>query len=348
MIPFSDEERIRAKRLLDTALGAEFLTLAARPGVEDIAINPNGVAYGYAGTGKFRLETHFDRGRIGLIVNLSARFGGVIAEHNGVMSFSAHLPGRIRFQGGIEPRSVGGPYAAFRFLPQVVRSFDDYIDDGVAPIVGKVTGQYDLDQEDATSDAGVGLPTMDCIEACLKERLTIVVFGETGSGKSSLLMSMANHPAVRDDRLVVLEDTEEMQFPYVHDVLQLSSAGIDMAELLKDSLRCRPDRVLMGEARDGAMWIFINAQYTGHSGGMVTMHASNPKDFFDRIEQMIAQAGVDPSGQRRVLMKALQRIVWIKRRPGGGRDIVGVYRPVGYDARKGYALERIDLPHAAR
>lgn len=345
MIPFSDEERARAKRLLDTALGDEFRNLSQVPGIEDIVINPNGAAYGYTGEGKLKMKTRFDRGQIGLIVNLAARFGGVIAEHNGVMSFSAHLPGRIRFQGGIEPRSVGGPYAVFRFLPQEVRSFDDYINDGVAPIEGKTTGLYSMDDEEETSNVGVGLPTMDCIAACLEARLTTVVFGETGSGKSSLLMSMANHPVVRRDRLVVFEDTEEMQFPYVDDVLQLCSAGIDMGELLKDGLRCRPDRILLGEARDGAIWVFIMAQYTSHSGGIITMHATNPKDFFDRVEQMIAQAGIDPASQRRVVMKALKRIVWIKGRPGGGRDIVGVYRPVGYDAIQGYKLERIDVPH---
>ena len=82
-------------------------------------------------------------------------------------------------------------------------------------------------------------------------------------------------------------------------------------------------------------------------GGLVTLHASNPADFFDRVEQMVAQAGVDPAPQRRVLMKTLQRIVWIRRRPGGGRDIVGVYRPDGYDAICGYKLARIDVPHLA-
>jgi type IV secretion system protein TrbB len=341
MIPLSERERIEAGKLLNKALGEEVLKLGDTSGVEDIAINPNGTAFCYSGSGKHRLETRFDPVRVGHIVNLSARFAGVIAEGKGALSFSANLPGHIRFQGGIEPRSVGGPYVVLRFLPKFVRSFQDYIDDGVAPIFGQ---EADTAVEDADT-IGVGLPTMDCIAAGLAARKTFAVFGETGSGKSSLLMSMANHQAVQGDRLVTLEDTPELQFPNVEDVLRLSSAGIDMGDLLKDALRCRPDRVLMGEARDGAFWYFVMAQYTGHSGGMVTLHASNPADFFDRIEQMVSQAGIDPAPQRRVLMKTLQRIVWIRRRPGGGRDIVGVYRPAGYDPEKGYSLERIDIPH---
>lgn len=345
MIPLSDRERAEASKMLNAALGEEIVALGNKPGVEDIAINPNGVGFYYSGSGKHRLTTQFNPVKVGHIVNLAARFAGIIAEGKGILSFSSNLPGHIRFQGGIEPRSVGGPYVVLRFLPKFVRSFQDYIDDGVAPIEGKTTGNYANDDTDVREQVGFGLPTMQCIEAGLAARMTFAVFGETGSGKSSLLMSMANHPVVRGDRLVTLEDTPELQFPNVEDVLRLSSAGIDMGDLLKDALRCRPDRVLMGEARDGAFWYFIMAQYTGHSGGMVTLHASNPDDFFDRVEQMIAQAGIDPAPQRRVLMKTLQRIVWIKRRPGGGRDIVGVYRPAGYDQQKGYVLERIDIPH---
>lgn len=343
MIPLSERERAEASRMLNNALGGEVLAFGETPGTEDIAINPNGVAFRYGSDGKQRLRTRFDPQTVGHIVNLSARFAGVIAEGKGILSFSANLPGHIRFQGGIEPRSVGGPYVVLRFLPKHVRTFQDYIDDGVAPIAGR---EVDASHDDLDT-VGVGLPTMQCIEAGLWARKTFAVFGETGSGKSSLLMSMANHSAIHKDRVIILEDTPECQFPDVEDVLHLSSAGIDMGALLKDALRCRPDRVLMGEARDGAFWHFIMAQYTGHSGGMVTLHASNPTDFFDRVEQMIAQAGIDPAPQRRVLMKTLQRIIWIRRRPGGGRDIVGVYRPNGYDPEKGYSLQRIDVPHAS-
>jgi Flp pilus assembly CpaF family ATPase len=341
MIPLSDRERVEAERLLNNALGAEIQALAAQAGVEDIAINPDGRAFVYGSIGKRRLETRFDADRRSQIVTLSARFAGVVAEGKGRLSFAADLPGQIRFQGGIQPRSIGGPYVVLRFLPKVVRTFQDYIDDGVAPMVGK---EVDVEHEEH-EHIGLGLPTMDCIAEALARKLTIVVFGETGSGKSSLLMSMANHPAVQSDRLVTLEDTPEMQFPCVEDVLGMCSVGIDMPDLLKDGLRCRPDRVILGEARDGAFWTFVLAQYTGHRGGLVTLHANNPADFFDRIEQMVAQAGIDPIPQRRVLMKTLQRIVWIKRRPGGGRDIVGVYRPDGYDAISGYRLSRVDVPH---
>lgn len=341
MIPLSERERGEATKLLHAAMGAEIVALSNQPGIEDVAINPNGVAFSYGGSGKRKLESRFDPIRTGNIVQLSARFAGVVAEGKGIMSFSSNLPGHIRFQGGIEPRSVGGPYVVLRFLPKIVRSFQEYIDDGVAPIAGN-TIEDRIDEEDID---GVGLPTMDCIAAGLVARKTFAVFGETGSGKSSLMMSMSNHPALRHDRIVTLEDTPELQFPNVEDVLQLASAGMDMGDLLKDSLRCRPDRVMIGEARDGAIWYFVMSQYQGQTGGIVTLHANSPKDFFDRIEQMVAQAGIDPAPQRRVLMKTLQRIIWIRRRSGGGRDIVGVFRPAGYDVEKGYRLQRIDVPH---
>ncbi|QQP93813.1 Flp pilus assembly complex ATPase component TadA (plasmid) [Skermanella sp. TT6] len=341
MIPLSDRERGEAERLLNNALGAEIQTLAAQAGTEDIAINPDGRAFVYGSVGKRRLETQFDADRRQQIVTLAARFAGIVAEGRGRLSFAADLPGQIRFQGGIPPRAVGGPYVVLRFLPRTIRSFGDYVADGVAPIAGR---EVHFAQEE-TDTIGQGLPTMDCIAAALANKLTVAVFGETGSGKTSLLTSMANHPAVQPDRLVTLEDTPEMQFPCVADVLRLSSIGLDMADLLKDALRCRPDRIILGEARDGVLWVFIMAQYTGHTGGLVTLHASNPADFFDRIEQMVAQAGIDPVPQRRVLMKTLQRIIWIRRRAGGGRDIVGVFRPGGCDETTGYRLTRVDVPH---
>ena len=348
MIPLSDRERAEAERQLKDVWGEEVRALAARAteeGIEDIAINPNGVGFVYSGRGKQKLETRFDENRRLQWVNLAARFAGHVAEGNGKLSFGAELPGRIRFQGGIKPRAILGPYIVMRFLPRHVRSFDDYIDDGIVPVTGSETAFHSDDH----ADAGVGLPTMDCIAAGLKARLTFSVFGETGSGKSSLLMTMLNHDHLRDDRIVTLEEgASELQFPRVEDVLGLMSEGTNMPDLLKDSLRVRPDRVVVGEARDGVLWTFIMAQYTGHSGGMVTMHASNPNDFFDRCEQMIAQAGVDPAPQRRVLMKTLQRIVWIRRKAGGGRQIVGVFTPDGYDEKTGYRLKRIDVPHQPR
>ena len=118
MIPLSDRERVEAERLLNNALGAEIQALAAQAGVEDIAINPDGRAFVYTGTGKRRLETRFDADRRSQIVTLAARFAGVVAEGKGRLSFAADLPGQIRFQGGIPPRSVGGPYVVLRFLPK--------------------------------------------------------------------------------------------------------------------------------------------------------------------------------------------------------------------------------------
>lgn len=341
----SDRERKEAERLLHNAWGPEIDALTKIPDVEDIAINQDGRAFVYGGIGKRRLETRFERERIAQIVTLSSRFAGVVADDQLRLSFMANLPGHIRFQGGLPPRSVDNAYAVLRMLPKHVYSFDDWINSGIAPR-GNGRGFDPHIEHDAMDDlVGVRHPTMDCLAECLRHRLVIAIFGETGSGKTSLLTTLCNHDCLKNDRIITLEDTPELQFPNVEDVLRLSSERGTTDAILKDSLRCRPDRIVMGEARDGAFWSFIKAMYTGHKGGLITLHANSPSDFFDRCEHLIAEAGVDAPSQRRVLMKTLQRIVWIRRKPGQGREIVGVFRAYKHTLEEGYVLQRIDVPH---
>jgi len=166
------------------------------------------------------------------------------------------------------------------------------------------------------------------IRSAISSRLNIVISGGTGSGKTTLANAVIaeiveNAP---DDRLVILEDTAEIQCAASNAVSLHTSDTIDMARLLKSTMRLRPDRIIVGEVRDGAALTLLKAWNTGHPGGVSTIHSNSAMSALRRLEQLTAEVSQQP--MREVIGEAVDLVVSIERTPKGRRvrDVVHVDR----------------------
>jgi pilus assembly protein CpaF len=156
---------------------------------------------------------------------------------------------------------------------------------------------------------GTATPDMfDFLRACVEARLNIFVSGGTGSGKTTTLNVLSSF-IPNDERIVTIEDAAELQLRQEH-VVTLESrppniegkGAIPIRELVRNSLRMRPDRIIVGECRAGEALDMLQAMNTGHDGSMSTGHANSPRDMLSRLETMVLMAGVDlrsaPSASR--------------------------------------------------
>ena len=179
----------------------------------------------------------------------------------------------------------------------------------------------------------------DVLEACVRGRLNIVISGGTGSGKTTLLNVMS-HYIPDDERIVTIEDAAELQLNQRH-VLRLESrppniegkGQIAIRELVRNSLRMRPDRIIVGEVRDGAALDMLQAMNTGHDGSITTVHANTPRDSLSRLETMVLMAGVELPVRaiRDQVAGAIDLIVQQARLKDGSRRVVAITEVAGME-----------------
>ena len=176
------------------------------------------------------------------------------------------------------------------------------------------------------------------VRQAVRDRLNIVVSGGTGSGKTTLANAViaeivADTPA---HRLLILEDTAEIQCAAENAVALHTSDTIDMARLLKSTMRLRPDRIIVGEVRDGAALTLLKAWNTGHPGGITTIHANTAHSALRRLEQLTAEVSQQP--MREVIGEAVDLVLSIERTATGRRvrDVMHVHQ---------YAADRYETDH---
>ena len=165
------------------------------------------------------------------------------------------------------------------------------------------------------------------IRNAIVDRLNIVISGGTGSGKTTLANAIIAEmvETAPEHRLVILEDTAEIQCAAENAVLLHTTDAVDMARLLKSTMRLRPDRIIVGEVRDGAALTLLKAWNTGHPGGVATIHSNTRRRRrLRRLEQLVAEVSQQP--MREVIGEAVDLIVSIERTPNGRRvrDILQV------------------------
>ncbi|MGK9263905.1 P-type conjugative transfer ATPase TrbB [Sinorhizobium meliloti] len=169
------------------------------------------------------------------------------------------------------------------------------------------------------------------IRSAIFSRLSIIISGGTGSGKTTLANAVIDEivKSAPEDRLVILEDTAEIQCAAQNAVLLHTSDTVDMARLLKSTMRLRPDRIVVGEVRDGAALTLLKAWNTGHPGGVATIHSNTAMSALRRLEQLTAEASQQPMHE--VIGEAVDLIVSIERTPRGRRvrDVIQVERFAG-------------------
>ena len=177
------------------------------------------------------------------------------------------------------------------------------------------------------------------LEACVKARLNIVVSGGTGSGKTTLLSVLSAY-IPEDERIVTIEDAAELQLRQEH-VITLESkppnvegtGAVTIRDLVRNALRMRPDRIVVGEVRSGETLDMLQAMNTGHDGSLTTAHANSPRDLMSRLETMVLMSGFDMpiKAIREQIASALDVVVQQSRLRDGSRKIISISEVVGME-----------------
>jgi pilus assembly protein CpaF len=180
----------------------------------------------------------------------------------------------------------------------------------------------------------------DFLRACILGRRNVVISGGTGSGKTTLLNVLSSF-IPEDERIITVEDAAELQLRQRH-VLRLEArpsntegkGAVSIRDLVKNALRMRPDRIVVGEVRDGAALDMLQAMNTGHDGSLTTVHANTPRDSLSRLETMVLMAGIELPVRaiRDQVASALDLIVQIARLKDGTRRVVAMTEVEGMES----------------
>ena len=175
------------------------------------------------------------------------------------------------------------------------------------------------------------------MEACVKSKMNIIVCGGTGSGKTTLLNVMSSF-INNDERIITIEDAAELRLSQEH-VISLETrrsnyegtGAITIRDLVINSLRMRPDRIIVGEVRGKEAFDMLQAMNTGHEGSMTTLHANSPKDSLNRLETMVLMAGMEIpiKAIREYIENAIDIVINISRLTDGKRKVTSISEVVG-------------------
>ncbi|HKW70149.1 MAG TPA: CpaF family protein, partial [Candidatus Dormibacteraeota bacterium] len=191
--------------------------------------------------------------------------------------------------------------------------------------------------EDLLSIGSASAGMIQFLRAAVRARMTILVSGGTSSGKTTLLNILSSF-IPSEERIVTVEDAAELQLLQEH-VIRLESrppnvegkGAIEIRDLVRNALRMRPDRIIVGECRGGEALDMLQAMNTGHEGSMSTIHANSPYDAFSRLETMVLMAGADLPARaiQKQIASAIDVIVQVERVRGGARKIVNIAEVTG-------------------
>ena len=228
----------------------------------------------------------------------------------------ARLKDGSRVNAIIPPLALSGPTITIRKFSKVPLRAENLIDFG---------------------SASFGM--LGFLDACVKARANVVVCGGTGSGKTTLLNILSNF-IPEDERIVTIEDSAELQLSQRHTITLESrpanaegSGRITIRDLVRNSLRMRPDRIIVGECRSGETLDMLQALNTGHDGSMTTAHANSSRDLIARLETMVLMAGMELPVRaiREQIASAIDIIVNQSRLKDGSRKIVEISEVVGME-----------------
>jgi type IV secretion system protein VirB11 len=260
----------RSRQMLRTALGPLLLARLEDPGVAEVMLNPDGRVW----------IDRFDVGLVESTLTISAadaeRILRLVAHHVAAEihaerpRLSAELPGTGERFEGLMPPLVAAPTFSIRKPASLVFSLDDYVRAGVM-----------------TQREG------EVLAAAVGERANILVAGPTSSGKTTLVNALLAEVAKSGDRVILCEDLRELQCAAPNQVALRTRDGVaSLTDLVRSTLRLRPDRIIIGEVRGGEALDLIKAWGTGHPGGVGTLHAGSALGALLRLEQLIQEAVV--------------------------------------------------------
>jgi len=319
-VPMARDERLRcAGDIADEIVGfGPIEPLLEDPAVTEVMINgPRKVFFEQRGqlhlsNRVFRDDDHIMRIVEKIVVPINRR----IDESSPMVD--ARLPDGSRVNAIIPPLAVDGPTITIRKFSRDPLTVDDLVSFGTL------------------------IPEMvDFLRACIRTRLNVIVSGGTGSGKTTLLNVLSSF-IPPTERVVTIEDPCELQMRQRH-VIRLETrppnvegrGQVTQRDLMRNALRMRPDRIIVGEVRAGEAFDMLQAMNTGHDGSLTTAHANAPRDAIARVENMVLMAGLDLPIRaiREQVASALDLVVHVSRLSDGTRRVTHVTEVVGMEGQ---------------
>jgi type IV secretion system protein VirB11 len=312
---FRAEAISRGARMLRTALGPRIATWLDDAAIVEVMLNPDGrlwvdrLSDGLADTGEHLSAADGER-----IIRLVAHHVGA-EVHAGAPRVSAELPETGERFEGLLPPVVAGPAFAIRKPAVAVFMLEDYVTAGIM-----------------TADQAAVL------RAAVRERRNVLVAGGTSTGKTTLTNALLAEVAKTSDRVVLIEDTRELQCKAANLVALRTKDGVaSLSDLVRSSLRLRPDRIPIGEVRGAEALDLLKAWGTGHPGGIGTIHAGTALGALRRLEQLIQEAVITVP---RALIAETIDVVAVLSGRGAERRLAELARVEGLTSAGDYALSQ--------
>lgn len=311
------ELQLFAEEVVDEMVGfGPIEPLLKDPTINDILINTHKQCF-VERFGKLEQTTvHFkdEAHLLRIVQKIVAGVGRRIDESSPTVD--ARLPDGSRVNVAIRPIAVDGPLVSIRKFSKRPFSMDRLM------------------------EIGAMRPQMaDLLKAAVKGRISLIISGGTGSGKTTLLNALSNY-IPDDERIITIEDAAELQLQLTHvgrmETRPPNAEGkgeVRQRELVKNALRMRPDRIVVGECRGEEAFDMLQAMNTGHEGSMTTIHANTPRDAIKRLEQMISMAGMTISNAsiRSQIASAIRMLIQLQRLPDGRRRVMSISEITGME-----------------
>jgi type IV secretion system protein VirB11 len=317
--PAALEAQDRRRQMLRTAFGPTIAAALADPTVLEVMVNPDGrlwidrAAAGCTDSGERLGAAETER----IIRLVAAHVRREVTDKAPIVS--AELPDTGERFEGIMPPVATAPCFAIRKPADAPYRLSDYV---AARILTP--------------------PQAHVLKEAVRERRNIVVAGGTSSGKTTLVNALLAEVASLNERVVILEDTRELRCAAEDVVALRTKPGVAaLADLVRSTLRLRPDRIVVGEVRGGEALDMLKAWNTGHPGGLTTVHANSAPAALTRLEQLVQEAVV--TVPRALIAEAIDLIVFIKGR-GSERRVESILELAGLDEDEGYVLKPAAAP----
>jgi P-type conjugative transfer ATPase TrbB len=290
-----DEFQRRMVEKLRRELGPQICAFLEQPDIIEIMLNPDGTLWiDRLGGDMEQVGTMSAMQAQGLMGTVAATLRTTITRENPILECELPIDGS-RFE-AIIPPNVSAPTFTIRRKAVKVFTLSDYVSSGIMTAAQR-----------------------SAVENAVRERQNILVVGGTTTGKTTLTNAILHYiaEASPNHRIVIIEDTAELQCTIKNKVLLRTSYTVDQLRLLKVTMRLRPDRICLGEARGPEALALLKAWNTGHPGGVCTVHANHARAGLTRLEQLIAEATPAPMGA--LIGEAVNLIVSIAKTPEGRR-----------------------------